>query len=74
MNGLSVLDMVRERLIADGYDGLYNPVGDCACTHDDLAPCGDMTSDCVAGWKAPCHCGEHDWHISDAKGGERVDP
>lgn len=51
----SVLMMVEESLAAGGYDGLYNCDGRCSCrTADGLEPCGDMTSECSAGYAAPC--------------------
>ena len=60
-----VLDLVKASLVAQGYDGLYAANGECACDTSDLAPCGEMQQDCIAGHKAPCPstCGEHDWHI-----------
>jgi hypothetical protein len=61
---IDVLDMITEYLEQHGYHGLYNPDGECACTPPGLAPCGNMSQHCVAGWMAPCDCGEHDWHIT----------
>lgn len=67
---LDVLRMVHERLKDDlGYDGLVSDGGECACLTDDLAPCGEMRGDCVAGHKGPCdpdNCGADgncDFHI-----------
>lgn len=39
-----ILKEVKEKLEAGGYDGLYFP-GECACTTDDLAPCGECQRD-----------------------------
>jgi hypothetical protein len=61
---IDVLDMITEYLEQHGYHGLYNPDGECACTPPGLAPCSNMSQHCVAGWMAPCDCGEHDWHIT----------
>ncbi|HPA81139.1 MAG TPA: hypothetical protein PLS95_10035 [Thermoanaerobaculales bacterium] len=71
---LNVLEIVTERLTADGYDGLYNPDTGCACEVGHLAPCGEISGDCIAGWKVSCSCGDHDWHISSASDGEQPDP
>lgn len=59
-------EIVREWLIRNGYDGLYVP-GECACTIDDLFPCGDACPDCSPGYKVPCNCGDHDYHIDSNK-------
>jgi hypothetical protein len=58
----TVLTMVRDRLIDDGYDGLTNEE-DCGCDLENLAPCSSIGEDCRAGYKVPCNCGECDWHI-----------
>ena len=60
-----VTDMVRDALIAKGFDGLWSDDGECACDVSDLAPCGDMRETCKAGYKIPgCTCGEGcDFHI-----------
>jgi hypothetical protein len=67
-----VKDIVRDHLLAHGYDGLSNYTkttwfGECACDLADLCPCdgeGGVLS-CVPGHKVPCpsDCGEHEWHI-----------
>lgn len=68
---MDVKTIVRLHLVANGFDGLYSGDGDCACKTDDLAPCGEMQQDCAAGYEAPCPstCGEHDYHIQEAKHG-----
>jgi len=65
-------EIVKDWLIQRDYDGLYNESTACACTIDDLAPCGSMNAEeCIAGWKIPCPGGEDcdndgdcDFHIS----------
>jgi hypothetical protein len=65
---VSVLEMVEAQLRAGGYDGLFNEDNDCACELGDLNPCGAMEVGCMAGHKAPCNCGDHDWHIGGLVG------
>ena len=59
--------LVQAGLKAGGFDGLWNCDGECACLVDDLCPCDEPCIDCQAGYKAPCDCGEHDWHIKREK-------
>lgn len=61
---LNVLQIVEQRLRADGYDGLTHCDGDCACEISDLAPCGEILDTCEAGYRVPCECGDHDYHIA----------
>jgi hypothetical protein len=61
---VDVGDIVVEYLTDNGYHGLYNPDGECACLIDDLGTCENIYQNCIAGWLAPCTCGEHDWHIT----------
>ena len=46
-----VNNMIKEYLIKNGYDGLYNGDWGCGCTINDLAPCGDNIINCNAGYK-----------------------
>jgi len=67
----SVLKMVEQSLRAGGYDGLYQP-DCCACLLDDLAPCGDMSPNCEAGYKTDgcgdgCDIGPCDFHVGSNK-------
>jgi hypothetical protein len=54
---MDVINIVREYLIKNGYDGLLQP-GECGCALEDLAPCGEIQESCIAGYKGPCTCGE----------------
>lgn len=56
-------EVVAQWLEDNGYDGLYSDCGDCGCTLPDLYPCGDLSLHCQPGYRAPCDCGDHDWHI-----------
>jgi len=50
---MNVLEIVKEYLIQNGYDGLYNTAGECACLIEDLAPCSESCSDCELDYKGP---------------------
>ena len=64
---MNVLEIVRQYLESNGYDGLYDD-GECACKRDDLAPCGSIGHDCMPGYLTACDCAdEHDWHIGPEK-------
>lgn len=63
-----VKDIVAEFLEAHGYDGLFDADNDCACSLDDLFPCGEGSLIyCQPGYKIPCNCGDHDFHIGREK-------
>ncbi len=70
----TVKEIVRQHLEREGYDGLFNEAGECACLRDDLAPCNCMTEQCEAGYRVDCadtECefaneGGH-WHMVDEK-------
>ena len=66
---MTVKEIVKAYLDANGFDGLFSDDGDCACQKDDLAPCGgcDNIMDCGPGYLTACTCGEHDWHFSKSK-------
>ena len=69
-NNPDVIEMVLIQLKAGGYEGLYHDTGECACKVDELAPCGQIESVCIAGYVGPCgpDCGEdHKWHIQASK-------
>jgi len=65
---VDVGDIVVAYLEREGYHGLYNPDGKCACLIKDIGACENLYQDCIAGWLAPCDCGEHDWHITSDRG------
>lgn len=60
---LTVLQIVESHLRANGYDGLVSDDRECACLVSDLAPCSEMMETCVAGYRVPCDCGDHDYHV-----------
>jgi len=60
----NVAQIVKAYLVEHGYDGIYAE-DECACLIDDLMPCGEPCDRCIAGYKAPCDCGDHEYHIQD---------
>ncbi len=67
MSNPTVREMVIAALESGGYDGLVADDSECACDLSDLVPCGELGEQCTAGWKGPCDCGDHDWHITTVK-------
>ena len=47
----TVKEIVREYLVAHGFDGLYSEVGQCGCSLDDLMMCEEPGIDCRPGYK-----------------------
>lgn len=45
----TVLEILREYLKGNGYDGLYSADDVCGCDADDLAPCFEVGPNCRAG-------------------------
>jgi hypothetical protein len=51
MSQIIVIDMVKDYLIKNNYDGLFNSVSECACCiKDELEPCGEIMNNCQAGY------------------------
>jgi hypothetical protein len=60
-------EIIKEYLVSNGYDGLFNPKL-CACGIDDLYPCGgEGVLDCKAGFWQPCDCNKHYFQIGEDK-------
>lgn len=53
MTAINYVEIVREWLIRNGYDGLFTPEHDCGCTVDHLAHCGECPWGCEAGFRHP---------------------
>jgi len=51
MGRKTVVDMIEKYLRDNGFDGLFSPVGQCACELDDLAPCCEIGQHCEPGYK-----------------------
>ena len=71
----TVKEILVNYIQENNYDGLYSEF-ECACDINDLASCDQLMLDCTVGYKQPCDCGEHDFHIGAAKldGDENKDP
>ena len=56
---LNIKEMVRRFLVKEGFEGLFNEDGECACKLDELITCdGDLPIiDCEAGYIVPCEEG-----------------
>lgn len=64
---MNVQEIVASYLREHGYDGLFNEEAECACELGDLNACGELGAGCEAGYRVPCTCGDHDWHIVSSK-------
>ena len=51
---MNVEEIVKLYLKEHGYDGLWNDDDECACTLDDLVPCGEFYPNCKAGYLQKC--------------------
>ena len=51
MSNLTVLEIVKEYLMKNHFDGLYNSELECGCPISNLNPCGDFNSNCTAGYQ-----------------------
>ena len=64
---MNVMEIIKDWLMKNNYDGLFSD-GECACVIRDLMPCCEYSSiHCEPGYKLPCDCGEHDYHIGPHK-------
>ena len=51
MSNPTVLEIVKEYLMKNRFDGLYNKEFGCGCPINNLNPCGDFNSNCTAGYQ-----------------------
>lgn len=61
---MTIQEIIKRFLLENKYDGLFND--DCACENAHLFPCSQVDVSCEAGFKVPCDCGDHDFHIARA--------
>ena len=59
---MKVIDIIKNYLESNGFDGLYLE-DRCACKKDDLAPCGEMSEICRAGYLQADHDDEFEFVI-----------
>lgn len=65
-----MIELIKAKLLEDSYTGLYYP-GECACSTDDLAPCGsceqeegeEYINDCSPGYKFVCESDPEVWIV-----------
>ena len=59
---MNLKHITKKWLITNGFDGFYNG-DDCSCEIADFMPCKEPTPLCKPGYKVPCDCGDHSFHI-----------
>ena len=60
----TVIDIIKQYLVDNDYDGLYNDEIDCACEVSDLAPCCEISKgECTSGYKHKL--GDYDFTIKE---------
>lgn len=64
---MNLEELTQKALKREGYDGLYNIDGECACKTDDLFPCECPSRECRPGYLTPCdgscETGNCNYHI-----------
>lgn len=63
---MTTIEIIKQYLIDNGFDGLCNDELDCGCELADLEPCDVLQSNCKAGYKHPGDM-EYDFYIKDYK-------
>lgn len=63
---MTTIEIIKQYLIDNGFDGLYNEDLECGCELADLEPCDSLQSNCKAGYKHPGNEG-NDFYIKDHK-------
>ena len=54
---MQIIDIIRNHLKENEFDGLVTDDNGCGCTIDDLAPCDSYFGSCHPGYAVPCDCG-----------------
>lgn len=49
----NVIDIIKQHLIDNGFDGLMTEDDECACTIDDLRPCDGDFAECIPAFIDP---------------------
>lgn len=63
----TVIQIVREHLKSNGFDGLVQSYAECGCLLDDLAPCCDNISHCKPGYRIDDSESPGGWLVSTKK-------
>jgi len=63
----TVIEIVRDHLVSNGFDGLVQEDSECGCLCDDLAPCGGSISSCQPGYRGVFKEEPSEWAIYRTK-------
>lgn len=63
----TVIEIIKQHIIDNGFDGLYSERFGCACEVDDLNPCESDISECKPGYKHQSNIEGYDFCITDEK-------
>lgn len=58
---MNVKTILREYLVAKGYDGLSLDCGVCGCELDDLMGCDEAAENCRPAYRVPCNANTCPW-------------
>lgn len=56
----TVIEILKQHLVDNGFDGLVNGDAECGCELSDLQPCGENFADCKPAYKHADPLGAHD--------------
>jgi hypothetical protein len=65
---MNVREILEKNLRENGFDGLVQQDGECACEIGELVPCESDFTSCRPGYKVNCACGMGcDFHITEKR-------
>ncbi len=64
---MKIIELVKQHLKDNGYDGLCLMDGECGCLLDDLQPCGESFANCEPGYKCDDKDSLGDWIVRKVK-------
>lgn len=69
----TAIEILKDYLEANGYDGIALPYSDCGCKLCDLQPCGEDFSQCVPAYEGQAKDGHWEMfvHKEDAEASKR---
>jgi len=67
---MRIRNLICRYLREHGYDGLFNRDLDCACEAANIAPCGEISCECEAGYRVAGAGWEDNWRMQREKPGE----